>query len=111
MQASQIQKRKGMQMKSAIRAALAAALGVMAMAASTGALAHERGKHERHGSHQGHGWGHAKHAHHAYHHHEVYRQRIVFHQPPPVIYEHRAYYDPPAIVIGVDIPPLVIRLR
>ena len=98
-------------MKNGIRAALAAALGVITLAASTGALAHERGKHMRHGSHQGHGWGHVKHAHHTTHHHEVYRQRIFFHGPPPVIYERRAHYAPPVFAVGVSIPSLVISLR
>lgn len=98
-------------MKSGIRVALVAALGVMALTGSTVALAHERGKHMRQGSHPGIGWRHAKHAHHAYHHHEVYRRRIVVHQGPPVIYERRVYYEQPAIVVGVSIPPLVIPLR
>ena len=95
-------------MKSRIRAALAAALGVIALAASTGAYAHDRGKHE---GHRGHGWGHYKHAHHVHRHHEVIRERVVIHEPPPVIYERRGYYGLPAIVIGVDIPPLVFSLR
>lgn len=98
-------------MNSGIRTTLAAALGAIALMASTGALAHERGKNMRHGSHPGNGWGHAKHAHHAYHHHEVYLQRIVYPEPPLVIYERRAYYAPPSIVVGVSIPPLVIPLR
>jgi hypothetical protein len=39
------------------------------------------------------------------------RERVIIHRPPPVIYERHAYYDRPAIVIGVDIPPLVVPLR
>ena len=39
------------------------------------------------------------------------RERIIVRPPPPVYYERRAYYAQPAIVIGVDIPPLVVPLR
>ena len=41
----------------------------------------------------------------------VVRERVVIHPPPPVIYAQRAYYGPPASVIGVDLPPLLLRLR
>lgn len=110
-------------MKTGIRAALAVVLGALALAVSTGALAHERGRHD---VPRGHAWGHYKHYykhyykhhyrhhypdHHHYLHHQVIRERVIVHQPPPVIYEQRAYYDRPAIVIGVDIPSLVVPLR
>lgn len=98
-------------MEKGIRAALAATLGILAMAVSTGAMAHDRGKHF---GHRGHGWGHYKHhGHHHYHYprHEVVRERIFIRQPPPMVYEQHVHYGRPAIVIGVDIPPLVVRLR
>ncbi len=111
-----------MKSRTRIRAALVATLGAMALAASTGALAHERGKHEWHGSQPGHGWGHAypvysaypvqpAYRYHAYRPHHVMRERVVFLEPPPVIYARPAYSAPPGIVIGVSLPPLVIRLR
>ena len=95
-------------MKDRIRIALAAAFGMLAVAASTGALAHDRGGHD---GHRGHGWGHHKHAHHSHSHYARVRERVVIHPPPRVIYERRAYYASPAIVIGVDLPPLVFSLR
>ena len=95
-------------MKGRVRIALAAAFGVMALAASTGALAHDRGRND---GHRGHGWGHDKRTHHFHRHHEVARERVVIHHPPRVIYERRPYYASPAIVIGLDLPPLVISLR
>lgn len=97
-------------MKTRIRITLTAVLGALALAASTGALAHDRGRHD---GHRGHGWGHVRHhyAHHHYHRHQVIRERVIVRQPPPVYYERRAYYAQPAIVIGVDLPPLVVPLR
>lgn len=95
-------------MKDRIRIALAAAFGVLAVAASTGALAHDRGRHD---GHRGHGWGHHKQVHHSHRNYVMVRERVVVHAPPPVIYERRAYYGSPAIVIGVNLPPLVIPLR
>lgn len=102
-------------MKTGIRAALAAVLGALALAVSSGALAHERGRHD---VPRGNAWGYYKHHyrhhypdHHRYLRHEVIRERIIVHQPPPMYYEQRVYYERPAIVIGVDIPPLVVPLR
>lgn len=98
-------------MKTGIRAALTAVLGALALAASAGALAHDRGRHD---APRGHAWGHYKHHypdHHHYHRHGMVRERVIIHRPPPVFYERHAYYDRPAIVIGVDIPPLVVPLR
>lgn len=94
-------------MSKLVRTMLAAAIGAVVLSASTGALAHDR---ERHDGYRGYGKGHYKH-HHDRHRHEVIRQRVVIHEPPPVVYERRAYYGPPAIVIGFDIPPLVVPLR
>lgn len=67
---------------------------------------------------RGQGWGHHK------HHHErevIYYERPVMVRPAvpvmvpaPVYYEPAYYYPPrrsPSVVIGVDIPPLVIPLR
>lgn len=102
-------------MKTSIRAALTAVLGALALAASSGALAHERGRHD---VPRGHAWGHYKHQYQHryperphYHRQGMVRERVIIHRPPPVIYERHAYYDRPAIVIGVDIPPLVVPLR
>jgi hypothetical protein len=102
--------RKEKQMNRKIRTALAAALGVVALAGSASAFAHGSGRHD---GHRGHGWGHYKH-HYSHHHHRshgVYRERVIVHQPPPVIYEQRVYYQRPAFVIGVDLPPLWVQLR
>ena len=91
------------------RSVLAGIMGVAMLTLASGAFAHDRG---RHGGHPGHGWGHYQHHHHHDHHrYRVVRERVVFHPPPPVIYAQRAYYGPPAIVIGVDLPPLLVRLR
>lgn len=76
-------------------------------------------------------WGHQKHAHKHKHHHRhhwdertVYREKVIIRERPryyrePIVHHH--YYEPayrsyshsraPAVVIGVDIPPLVIPLR
>lgn len=95
-------------MSKRIRSILAGIMGVAVLSASPGAFAHDRG---RHGGSPGHGWGHYQHNHHDHHRYRVVRERVVIHPPPPVIYQQRAYYGPPAIVIGVDIPPLLVRLR
>ena len=96
-------------MSKRIRSILAGIMGVAMLSVSSGAFAHDRG---RHGGHPGHGWGHYQHHHHHDHHrYRVVRERVVIHPPPPVIYAQRAYYGPPAIVIGVDLPPLLVRLR
>lgn len=73
----------------------------------------------------GHGWGH--HKHHHRHEHRGYGPGVVYYSSPvivrqpapvfvpqPVYYEPAYYYSPrrsPAVVIGVDIPPVVIPLR
>lgn len=83
------------------------------------------------------GWGHHKHhyKHHHKHHHKheyrgwrdgrtVYRERVIVRERPvyyqaPVIreryyeqpYRSYSYSRSPAVVIGIDIPPLVIPLR
>jgi len=97
-------------MSKLIRTILATVMGITALSVSAGAYAHDR---DRHGRHQGHGWGQYKHHHHDHrrYSYKVIRERVVIHQPPPVYYERRAHYGPPAIVIGVDVPPLVVRLR
>jgi len=99
-------------MNKTIPGALAAFLGFVALAGSASAFAHGPGRHD---GHRGQGWGHYKH-HYSHHHHHHrsqggYRERMIVHRPPPVIYEQRVYYQQPAFVIGVDIPPLVVRLR
>lgn len=91
-------------------AARAAIIGVVALAASSVALAHDRARNADYG-HHGHGWGHSKRPGHSHRHHVVVREQVVIQQPPQMIYERRAYYPSPAIVVGIDIPPLVIPLR
>jgi hypothetical protein len=76
--------------------------------------------------HRGHGWKHHKHHHYHDHHyrgdrHTVIRERVIVRERPRYYDErevHHHYYTPPraysrspAVVIGVDIPPLVIPLR
>lgn len=98
-------------MKPRIRAALAAALGAVALAASQGVLAHEYGRHD---GHRGYGRGHYKHHHgfHHYHPHRVVREPVVVYRPAPVYYERRIYHSPPsAIMVGVQVPTLVVTLR
>lgn len=84
---------------------------------------------QAHGGDHGPRWGehrhHDKH-HHRHHHHRhgrdavYYGAPVVIQQPPPVIMPRTVYYEPayyypprrdPSLVIGVDIPPLVIPLR
>lgn len=106
-----------------LRPLLAAALigGTFALAGP--AFAHGD-RHDR-----GPGWG--EHRHHHKHHHRQHHHRhgrdtvyygapVVIQQPPPVIMPRTVYYEPayyypprrdPALVIGVDIPPLVVPLR
>lgn len=95
-----------------IRIALAAAFGAVALAGSAGAFAHGPGRHD---GYRGHGWGHHRHPHsHPPHRsHAAYRERVIVYRPLPVIYEQRAYpsHPQPALVIGVNIPPLVVQLR
>lgn len=99
-------------MKPRIRAALAAALGAVALAASQGVLAHEYGRHD---GHRGYGRGHYKHHHgfhHYYHPNRVVREPVVVYRPAPVYYERRIYHSPPsAIMVGVQVPTLVVTLR
>lgn len=77
-----------------------------------------------HHGHQGHGWGHHKH-HHKHHYRQgpdvvYYGSPVMVAPPPPMIVPRPVYYEPayyypqrrsPAVVIGVDIPPVVIPLR
>jgi len=83
---------------------------------------HERGEWRDDHPGRGHGWGHHKHWR---HHHYVERDRVVIRERPVYrdYYYYEApvrYYEPPvrysyprnpAIVIGLDVPPLVIPLR
>lgn len=69
-------------------------------------------KHHDHGHHwRGHGHKHQRYGHHGH----GYRDRVVIHEVHrPVYYERNVYYEPyyyprrPAVVIGVDIPPVRI---
>lgn len=100
------------------RTLFAVAAGALALTAATGAYAHGDDDHWR-----GRGWGHHKHHHDWRDDHRRYydgptviRERVIVHDEPVVIaapryYEPRYYRRDPAVVIGVDIPPLVIPLR
>jgi hypothetical protein len=96
---------------------LAAALvGALALGVAGPALA----KHDGYGP-PGDGWEHHK------HHHHHHGRDVAYYGPPPVLvrpapvivpqpvyYEPAYYYPPrrsPSVVIGVDIPPVVIPLR
>lgn len=97
-------------MNKTIRGALAAIIGVVALAGSASAFARDHGRHD---GHRGHAWGYSGHQY--FHHHRsqkvVIRERVIVHQPPPMIYEQRVYYPQPAFVIAVDIPPFAVQLR
>lgn len=100
------------------RAFLAAAvLGALTLGLADSALAHGDGY-----GPPGYAWGHHKH----HHHHEretvYYQPPVVVRPAPPVMMAPPQVYYPapyayypqrrsPAVVIGVDIPPLVIPLR
>lgn len=111
-------------LKSLIAATLAGAALFTALPASAGGDHWDRrDRGEWRGDHRGHGGGHHKHWRH--HHHGHYVDRVVirerpvyrdyyyeapvrYYAPPPVRY---GYPRDPAIVIGLDVPPLVIPLR
>jgi len=78
--------------------------------------------------HRGPHWGHQKHAHKHHNRHwderTVYREKVIIRERPryyrePIVHHHYyerpyrsySYSRAPAVVIGVDIPPLVIPLR
>ncbi|APR03390.1 hypothetical protein [Thauera chlorobenzoica] len=103
--------------------------GILA-AAAPAALA-DRGDHGPRWSDHGPRWGHQKHYSKHDHKHRrhwdertVYREKVIIRERPryyrePVIHNHYyerpyrsySYSRSPAVVIGVDIPPLVIPLR
>lgn len=73
---------------------------------------------------RGPGWGHKKHHHKHWGGHTVYRERVIVRERPryyrPPVVHHHYYEEPyrsyrysrsPAVVIGVDIPPIVIPIR
>lgn len=103
-------------MNRAIRTTLLSGACLLAVAASAPALAHGGRDHDR-------GWGHGRHHHHHKHWKErrVVHERVVVHERPVVVekrvvhYYHeppRVYYPrDPAIIVSVDIPPLVFPLR
>lgn len=98
-------------MKTGTRITLAAALGAIALTVSQSVLAHDYGRHD---GHRGHGWGHSKHHHglrHDHRHHVMHAPVLVY-RPAPVYYERRIHRHnpPPAVVVGVQVPPLVVRL-
>jgi hypothetical protein len=76
----------------------------------------DRGHHSwQHNNHHGHGhhWRGHGYNHHRYGH--TYHDRVIIREVPrPVYYERDVYYEPayyprrPAVVIGVDIPPVRI---
>lgn len=112
------------QLKTLLAATLAGAALFTALPASAGGDHWDRGDgHDRgewRDGPRGHGWGHHKHWGPRY----IERERVViqerpvyrdyyyeapvrYYAPPPVRY----YRRDPAIVIGLDVPPLVIPLR
>lgn len=98
-------------MSKRIRTILATAMGIVAVSLSAGASAHDAG---RQGWHPGHGWGKHKHHHHDHRRYKAVRERVVIQRLAPVIYAQPAYhyyYGPPAVVVGISVPPLVVRLR
>lgn len=117
-------------MKTSVKALIAAALAgtalLTALPASAGGDWDRDDHHEWRGGPPGHGWGHHHHGHWGPRYYEeriVVRERPVYY-PAPVYYAPPpapVYYAPapapryyprnPAIVVGVDIPPLVIPLR
>ena len=110
-------------MKTSIKALIAAALAGTALFTALPASA-DRGDWDRGEwrEHRGHG-GHHKHWGHHHHRHYIERERVVIHERPvyrDYYYPAPTYYAPPparyyrrdpAIVVGVDIPPLVFPLR
>lgn len=93
---------------------LAAALLCGALTLGAGAAHADRD----HWRHPGKGW---KHHHHHYHPDTVIRERVIIRErpryyerhyyPAPAYYPAPVYRRDPAVVIGVQIPPLVIPLR
>lgn len=98
-------------MKTGTRITLAATLATMALMVAAGASAHERGRHD---GYHGYGRWHGKPHHHgARHHHHVVCAPVLVYRPAPVYYErriHHYYAPPPAIVVGVQVPSLLVRL-
>lgn len=90
------------------------------LAGATPALAHgDRYDRDDGWRERGRGWGHHKHHHHRYGPDTVVRERVIIRERPRY-YEQRSYYydapapvyrRDPAVVIGVQVPPLVIPLR
>lgn len=115
-------------MKTSIKSLIAAALTGTALFAALPATAladwdrHDR--REWRDDHRGRGHGHDRHWRHHHHRHYVPYDRVVIRERP--VYRNYYYEEPvryyappptryyrrdPAIVVGVDIPPLVIPLR
>lgn len=93
------------------RTILVATLGTVALTVATAASAHDdhdRWRWEPRGPEYY--WPHPHH-HHRHYYPEIVREPIFVREAPPVVYGRPAYYHSPAIVIGVDVPPLVIPLR
>lgn len=98
------------------RPLLAAALfGALTFGIATPSLAHG----DRYEP-PGHGWGHHKHHHKHRHHHHRHGRDVVYYGAPVMVPQPAYYPAPypyypvrrdPAVVIGVDVPPLVIPLR
>lgn len=116
-------------MKTSMKTLIAAALATTALFTALPASAdndrwdrHDRGEWRDDHPGRGHGWGHHRYWGPRYEERVVIRERPVYrdyYYPAPV-YPAPVYYAPPpvryyprnpAIVIGVDVPPLVIPLR
>lgn len=112
-------------MKTTMKTLIAGALAATALFASLPASAGDRGwdrddYREWRGGPPGHAWGHHKHWKHKERYY-VERERVIVRERPVYYYQEPVrYYAPPppryysrdpAIVVGVDIPPLVFPLR
>jgi hypothetical protein len=97
-----------------VRNVLLAAFAVVATSATVGAAAHDgqrRWADSRYPEYR-------QHRHSRHHPHRVVGQPVFVRSAPPVVYEQPVYYPRPvryygnpSIVIGFDLPPLVIPLR
>lgn len=101
------------------KALLAALLCGGLLVGATAAEAHGGRYDGGHWSHPGKGWGHQRH--HFRGPDTIVRERVIVRERPRYYYDREVYYAPapvyrhyraePAVVIGVQIPPLVIPLR
>lgn len=108
-------------MKTTLKSLLAATLAGAALFTALPASADDdrwdrRDRHEWRDDHRGHGHGGGHHKHWRHHHHHHVDRVVIREQPVYRDYYYEApvrygYARNPAIVIGLDVPPLVIPLR